>query len=80
MIKVEHPVTQSEYQSIYQWLDQHFESAIGSMAFLKPSQAIDAKWKLLRLYDSNQPNTLLSVALVLTGGTCFCVVDHTLHS
>ncbi|OJU86997.1 MAG: GNAT family N-acetyltransferase [Acinetobacter sp. 39-4] len=63
--------SQSERQFIFQWLDARFYYSLGITVFLDQTQVIYAQWQLLRLYDSNQPNVLLSVAVVLAGGACF---------
>lgn len=62
-----------EYKIIFQWLDQRFYYSIGAMAFLDQTQVIDAEWQLLRLYDPHNAEQLLGVAVIVTGGTCFCV-------
>ena len=63
--------SQSERQLIFQWLDARFYYSLAITVFLDQTQVIDAQWQLLRLYDSNQPNVLLGVAVVLAGGVCF---------
>jgi len=63
--------SQSERLLIFQWLDAQFYHSLGITVFLDRTQGIDAQWQLLRLYDSNQPNVLLGVAVVLAGGVCF---------
>lgn len=65
------PVSQKEYQLISQWLDAQFYHSLGITVFLDRTQVIDAQWQLLRLYDSNEGNDLLGVAVILAGGTCF---------
>jgi len=57
--------SQSERQLIFQWLDAQFYHSLGITVFLDRTQGIDAQWQLLRLDDSNQPNVLLGVAVVL---------------
>lgn len=69
MIINKFPPTQSDYQLISQWLDSQFYHSIGITAFL--DQTLDARWNLLRLYDPNDKNKLLGIAVVYVGGTCF---------
>ncbi|MFX5772728.1 GNAT family N-acetyltransferase, partial [Acinetobacter baumannii] len=58
---------------IFQWLDERSNYSIGSMAFLAQTQATNAEWQLLRLYDSQNAKLLLGVAVIVAGGTCFWV-------
>ncbi|AXI04726.1 GNAT family N-acetyltransferase [Aquirhabdus parva] len=71
MIVTGPPVDLHEDQLISGWLDARFHHAIGATVFLEQTRAINAKWHLLRLYDSKAPDALLGVAVALTGGTCF---------
>lgn len=70
------PVSQKEYQRISQWLDLRFHHSIGATAFLDQTLLADTQWKLLRLYDSNQSDELLGVAVILVGGTCFWLPEE----
>lgn len=67
------PTSSEEYQLIFQWLDERSNYSIGAMAFLNQTQATNSEWQLLRLYDSQNAEQLLGVAVVLAGGTCFWV-------
>lgn len=67
------PTSSEEYQLIFQWLDERFHYSIGAMAFLAQTQATNTEWQLLRLYDSQNAEELLGVAVILAGGTCFWV-------
>ncbi|MCU7697884.1 GNAT family N-acetyltransferase [Acinetobacter sp. AYS6] len=67
------PTSSEEYQLIFQWLDDRFYYSIGAMAFLAQTQATNAEWQLLRLYDSQNAKQLLGVAVIVAGGTCFWV-------
>ncbi|MDH2591760.1 GNAT family N-acetyltransferase [Acinetobacter nosocomialis] len=67
------PTSLEEYQLIFQWLDDRFYYSIGAMAFLNQTQTTNAKWQLLRLYDSRNAKQLLGVAVIVAGGTCFWV-------
>lgn len=40
------------------------------------TRTIDTQWQLLRLYDSNEANALLGVAVVLAGGACFWLPEQ----
>lgn len=68
--------SQSERQLIFQWLDAQFYHSLGITVFLDRTQGIDAQWHLLRLYDSNEGNALLGVAVVLAGGACFWLPEE----
>jgi ribosomal protein S18 acetylase RimI-like enzyme len=70
------PITQDEYRLIVRWLDSRFHHAIGLTAFLDQTQLAEARWKLLRLYESHQPDALLGVAVILAGGTCFWLPEE----
>ncbi|MCH7313909.1 GNAT family N-acetyltransferase [Acinetobacter sp. ANC 3882] len=65
-----------EYQLISEWLDSRFHHSLGITAFLDQTRTIDTQWQLLRLYDSNEANALLGVAVVLVGGTCFWLPEQ----
>ena len=65
------PPTQREYQLISQWLNSQFYHSVGATFFLNQTQEIGAQWHLLRLYDPKEIDTLLGVAVVYAGGTCF---------
>lgn len=67
------PTSSEEYQLIFQWLDERSNYSIGAMAFLAQTQATNAEWQLLRLYDSQNAKLLLGVAVIVAGGTCFWV-------
>lgn len=67
------PTSSEEYQLIFQWLDERFYYSIGAMAFLDQTQVTDSDWQLLRLYDSQNTEQILGVAVIVTGGTCFWV-------
>lgn len=67
------PTSSEEYQLIFQWLDEQFYCSIGAMAFLAQTQATNAEWQLLRLYDSQNGEHLLGVAVIIAGVTCFWV-------
>lgn len=67
------PTSSEEYQFIFQWLDERSYYSIGTMAFLDQTQALDAEWQLMRLYDPHNAEQLLGVAVILAGGTCFWV-------
>jgi|GEM_PF-379955 len=71
------PVTESEFQLIYQWLNVRFHHSIGATVFLDETQGTDAKWQLVRLYDSQVPDALESVAVGIKGGTCFWLPEDT---
>lgn len=53
------PTSSEEYQIIFQWLEERFYYSIGAMAFLAQTQATNAEWQLLRLYDSRNAKQLL---------------------
>ncbi|MCH7351196.1 MULTISPECIES: GNAT family N-acetyltransferase [unclassified Acinetobacter] len=65
-----------EYQLISEWLDSRFHHSLGITAFLDQTRTIDTQWQLLRLYDSNEANALLGVAVVLAGGACFWLPEQ----
>lgn len=67
------PTSSEEYQLIFQWLDERSNYSIGAMAFLAQTQATNAEWQLLRLYDSQNAEQLLGVAVIVAGGACFWV-------
>lgn len=67
------PTSSEEYQLIFQWLDERFHYSIGAMAFLNQTQATNTEWQLLRLYNSQNAEQLLGVAVIVAGGTCFWV-------
>lgn len=67
------PTSSEKYQLIFQWLDERSNYSIGAIAFLAQTQATNAEWQLLRLYDSQNAEQLLGVAVILAGGTCFWV-------
>ncbi|MBJ9718858.1 GNAT family N-acetyltransferase [Acinetobacter pittii] len=67
------PTSSEEFQLIFQWLDERSNYSIGAMAFLAQTQATDAAWQLLRLYDSQNAQQLLGVAVIIAGSTCFWV-------
>lgn len=71
------PTSSEEYQLIFQWLDERSYYSIGAMAFLDQTQTTNAEWQLLRLYDSQNAEQLLGVAVILAGGTCFWVPSET---
>lgn len=71
------PTSQNEYQLISQWLDSQFYHAVGATFFLNQTQEIGAQWHLLRLYDPKETDTLLGVAVVSVGGTCFWLPAET---
>ncbi|KRI63053.1 N-acetyltransferase GCN5 [Acinetobacter pittii] len=70
------PTSSEEYQLIFQWLDERSNYSIGTMAFLAQTQATNAEWQLLRLYDSQNAEQLLGVAVIVAGGTCFWVTSE----
>ena len=72
------PANLREDQLISGWLDDRFHHAIGATVFLDQTRAIDAKWHLLRLYDSKVPGALCGVAVALAGGTCFWLPEDAL--
>ncbi|MDE3322049.1 GNAT family N-acetyltransferase [Acinetobacter nosocomialis] len=74
------PTSLEEYQIIFQWLDDRSNYSIGAMVFLDQTQATNAEWQLLRLYDSRNAEQLLGVAVILAGGTCFWVPSKTSSS
>ncbi|WP_336735673.1 GNAT family N-acetyltransferase [Acinetobacter pittii] len=67
------PTSSEEHQFIFQWLDERSNYSIGAMAFLAQTQATNAEWQLLRLYNSQNAEELLGVAVIVAGGTCFWV-------
>ncbi|QNX08983.1 GNAT family N-acetyltransferase [Acinetobacter seifertii] len=74
------PTSSEEYQIIFQWLEERSNYSIGAMAFLAQTQATNAEWQLLRLYDSKNAEQLLGVAVIVAGGTCFWVPSKTSSS
>lgn len=65
------PTSSEEYQIIFHWLEERSNYSIGAMAFLAQTQATNAEWQLLRLYNSKNAEQLLGVAVIVAGGTCF---------
>ncbi|MEQ1086165.1 GNAT family N-acetyltransferase [Acinetobacter seifertii] len=74
------PTSSEEYQIIFQWLEERSNYSIGAIVFLNQTQATNAEWQLLRLYDSQNAEQLLGVAVILAGGTCFWVPSKTSSS
>lgn len=61
------PTSSEEYQLIFQWLDERFHYSIGAIAFLNQTQATNTEWQLLRLYNSQNAEQLLGVAVIVAG-------------
>ena len=69
---------QQEYQRVSQWLDSQFYFSLGATVFLEQTLIHGSQWQLLRVYESQQLHTLLGVAVLIAGGTCFWVVQDSL--
>ena len=69
---------EQEYQRVSQWLDSQFYFSLGATVFLEQTLIHGSQWQLLRVYDSQQLHTLLGVAVLLKGGTCFWVIQDLL--
>lgn len=65
------PPTSSEIELISQRLDLRFHEFIGAKFFFEQVQNGSAEWQLIRLYDSDVPDRLLSIAIVKPKETCF---------